>query len=150
MATATISKAYAVTTIAQNLLNPYEDFDLQSFVPGINGYVLTIRTNLMIHRKHTRKNVFKPHAVYQSTSMTALPNKGFLEHWIKNARQGAKDFINKGEYLAEIQIGKEWTSVKRHYNQWIYYDRKRGITYGKVTEVKRLKSRTKLEGEHNV
>lgn len=114
------------------LLRGYEEFMVQQDIPGVSGYVMTLRTNLMVHIKHTRKNVFRPHSVYQATSMTALPNKAFMEAWLKNAREAATKFINKGDYTDEKLVAGEWQSWKRKFNQWIYYDRKLGALTGQV------------------
>lgn len=125
------------------LLNDYEGFHLQQDMPGVSGYVMTLRTNLMVHIKHTGKNIFRPHTVYQATSMTAIPNTSFMETWIKNAREAAQNFINKGDYTDEKLVGGEWQRWKRKFNQWIYYDKKRNMLFGKVQTLKSAQPKEK-------
>lgn len=135
MATLTSTPLNQYVHACESLLNPYEDLTIQEYVPGVSGYVISLRTNLYIHRKHTRKDLFIPHSVYQATSITVLPARLFMEEWIKNARKAALKLINKGKYQSEALISGKWQPVTRHYNQWTFYDRKRNITFGEVKGV---------------
>ncbi len=132
MATLTKSKESVLTELVEPLLNPYEEFTISADYPGVHGYVLHFRTNTYIHRKHTPKALFIPHSVYNASTTTALPSVGFIEALLKNTRIAAKNFLDKGDYTGEEIISGEWQSVKRKYNQWIYYDRKNQRLIGKV------------------
>lgn len=135
MATATVSKTSILVKQVEGLLNPYEEFTVTDNEPGIFGYVLRFKTNVYIHRKHTRKDLFIPHATFQASTSTALPSLQFMHEWLKNAREAAKKLLDKGEYTGEELISGEWQSVKRRYNQYIFHDRKNNRLIGKVRGV---------------
>lgn len=135
MATMTKSRASSLVERVDSLLNPYEEFYVQQDYPGVMGYVITLKTHIYIHRKHTRKDLFIPHSVYQAGSFTVLPNMAFMREWLKNARRAAKKLINKGEYTTEERLGNQYMSVKRRYNQWIYYNRKERVLFGTLQVV---------------
>lgn len=135
MATMTVSKTSHLVKQVERLLNPYEEFTITDNEPGIFGYVLRFKTNVYIHRKHTRKDLFIPHSTFQASTSTALPNIQFMQEWLKNARIAAKKLLDKGEYTAEEKIGGEWQSVKRRYNQYVFYDRTEQRLTGEVQGV---------------
>lgn len=140
MATLTKNKTQLLMGWVGSLTNPYDEFTVQQDYPGIEGYILNLKTNVYIHRKHTSRDLFVPHSVYQVTSCTALPSKGFMKEWLKNAREASQKFLNKGDYSVEEYIGGEWQSVKRKYNRWIYYDRHNQALFGEVHRLPKLKT----------
>lgn len=132
MATTTVSKTSVLVEQVERLLNPYEEFTITDNEPGIFGYVLRFKTNVYIHRKHTRKDLFIPHSTFQASTSTALPSIDFMQEWLRNARVASKKLLNKGEYPSEVHVGGEWQTVKRHYNQYVYHDRRNNRLVGKL------------------
>lgn len=117
-----------------NLLRGYEEFRVYYPVSSYDC-VMELRTEVMVHRKHTKRGLFVPNSVYQASSHTSLPNLDFIEAWLPNAREAAEKFISKGEFTVEKIINGEWQSVKAKYNQWIYYDHKNSAMIGEVQSI---------------
>ena len=133
MATLTTrSEPQALSNQVATLLRTYEDFSLQEDQPGYSGYVVTLKTNLLIHRRHTKADLFKHHSFYVGAQFTMLPNFSFLESWLIKARMTTDKGVRKGDYTAEEYIGGEWQTVKYKYNRWIYHDRVNNRMIGQV------------------
>ena len=123
------SEPQALSNQVATLLSAYEDFRLNSDVPGLMGYSMELLTTIYVHRKHTKRDLFKPQSFYVGSSTTALPSMGFIQEWLKHARQSTLERINKGEY---DEYQEDGSYLKRHYNKWIYYDRRNNKLIGKV------------------
>jgi hypothetical protein len=134
----TLSETQALNNQVANRLRAYESFTIQSDVPGIEGYTLTLRTNIYVHRVHTQRDTYSPASFYAGTSITALPSIGFMRQWLENNRKATLERINKGVYKSEEIIGGEWQSVDRKYNRWAYYD---GTTRRLIGEVHQIKQK---------
>lgn len=128
MATLTRSIESVFIEKVRLMLNDYEEFHIQQPM-GYADYQMTLKTNVMIHRSHTKKDVFFPHSIYQGTSITVIPNAQFMKYWVKNAREAAQKFLDKGEYTTTDEEG---STLKRKFNKWMYYDNKRRLLIGTV------------------
>ena len=115
-------------------LEPYETFDISDDIGG--GKIARLETHLMVHRKHTKKDLFRAHSFYNAMWLSDEPEDAFIEAFLLKARENRLEGINKGEYTDEEYIGGEYQTVKRKFNQWCFWDRANSKVVGKVNDLK--------------
>lgn len=121
----------ALNNHVDTLLKPYERSKIE-FVAFYPYYMFTLKTDVMVHRKHTRKGLFTHHSVASHVSMTGKPSKELLGDWLESARERNQNLIQSGEYETEELISGQFQPIKRKFNQWIYYDTKSRATIGEM------------------
>lgn len=132
---------------AEQRFKPYEDFTVQPDITS-GGYIMNLRTNILVHRKWTKKNKYVPESFYQMAWFTDKPSEDFIDVWLPKAREAAEKLISKGEYTDEELIGGEFQTVKRNFNRWMYWDRQNHAVAGELTDATDVQLSDKVRANH--
>jgi hypothetical protein len=127
----------SLSKISFNLkLEPYEEFRLDPEYPvleDLGGWVGRFTTHVLIHRKHTKKDVFMPHSVYSAVWFSVKPSEKLVgEAYLPKFRESSLKHLATGKYPTEELIGDKFQTVQREYNQWLFWDNKARKTVGKL------------------
>jgi hypothetical protein len=119
-------------------LNPWEDW-LCWPDSARGGYIGQLVHNILIHPAHTKKDRFIPHQWYNAIWFSEKPKTEIIDTFVENARKTIPESLGKGEYFTEEKIGGEFQSVKKKFNAYYFWDKKKRQPVGELKTANKSK-----------
>ena len=142
------SEVQVLSNQVATLLSAYERFDIQQDYPGISGYAMSLKTDIYVHRVHTKKDLYNPTSFWVGSTTTALPSMGFIKEWLKHSREATLKKIKQGIYVGQVRVGGEWQSVDYKFNRWFYFDHPNNRVLGQVQVIDLVELNSKPPKTH--
>lgn len=93
------------------------------------GTVFSFEAPIAVHRKHTKKGKYVVQTAVASIMFTdwdkVRKSKKLLKQYSENILKSLQGTAEQGWYYEEVYKHGEYSNVKRYYNNWYWYDKKK-------------------------